>query len=155
MNRAFDLGPVEAAAIRTAGGKIRLRLLFTEDQLETMLIAARAHDPPGDATPRNAMQRDATADSDETRIEDDEDDAGASVGVRDSVQPVPPTAPVGRSGPQFVARGTRAWDAWLKAGHNDSLCVRREHEGRVRTGWHFPSLFPPKSPEHTGAKVEC
>lgn len=144
MNRAFDLGPLEAAAIRTAGGKIRLRLLFTADQLETMLMAARAHDPP-DATPRNAMQRDATLDSDETRIEDDEDDAGASAHGRDSVQVVPPTAPVGRIQPQFVAQGTRAWDAWVKAGHPPTLAVRREIDGRVKSGWDFATLFPPST----------
>lgn len=140
MSRAIDLGMVEAAAIRTAGGKIRVRLLFTQDQLEAMLMAARANDPP-DATDCNAMQRDATPDSDETRFEDDEDDAGAH--VRESVRPVPPTAPVGRVPPRFVAQGTRAWDAWVQAGHPPTLAVRREVDGRVKTGWDFQTLFPP------------
>lgn len=141
MNRAFDLGPVEAAAIRTAGGKIRLRLLFTEDQLETMLLAARAHDPPDTDMKRSETQ--CNAREDENRFEDEDDDASAR--APDSVRPVPPTAPVGRRGVEFVRQGTRAWDAWVAAGHEPGLAVRREIDGRVRTGWDFPSLFPPKA----------
>lgn len=145
MNRAFDLGPVEAAAIRTAGGKIRLRLLFTEDQLETMLMAARAHDPP---SAQHVTQCDAPEKTQNREDSDgDEDDASAPAHTRDSAQVVPPTAPVGRRESVFVYQGTRAWDAWVKAGHDPGLAVRREHENRVRTGWDFPTLFPPRKPE--------
>lgn len=133
MKRAIDLGPVDAAAIKTSGGKIRLRLLFTEDQLESMLIAARAPEL------RDVTQCDAPEKSQTRQDDDDDDDAGA----HESVRVVPPTAPVGRSGPEFVYQGTRAWDAWVAVGHNPKLAVRREIKGRVRTGWDFPSLFPP------------
>jgi hypothetical protein len=135
MKRAIDLGPVEAAAIKTAGGKIRLRLLLTADQLESMLIAARSDDPDDDV--RSVTQCDAPEKTQTREDLDDEDDARARP------QPLPPTAPVGKPGEKFVYQGTRAWDAWVAAGHPPTLAVRREHEGRVRTGWSFPSLFPP------------
>lgn len=150
MRKAFDLGLVDAAAIRTAGGKIRLRLLFTADQLETMLLAARA-----DEDTDNDMKHDETACNagndreEQSRIEDDEDDASERAPARDSVQPTPPTAPVGRIPQTFVRQGTPAWDAWVAIGHNPRLAVRREVKGRVRTGWDFPSLFPPKSTNET------
>lgn len=136
MKRAIDLGPVEAAAIKTAGGKIRLRLLLTADQLESMLIAARADDPPDDGD-AGVTQCDAP---EKTRAEDDDEDD-----AREALPRVPPTAPVGRNEPVFVIEGTKAWSAWVAAGHSPQLSVRREHEGRVRTGWHFPNLFPPKA----------
>ena len=47
----------------------------------------------------------------------------------------------------FVARGTPAWDAWANAGHKPTLIS--EHAGK--TGWWFPTLFPPRS---TGPPVE-
>jgi hypothetical protein len=147
MRRAFDLGPVDAAAIKTAGGKIRLRLLFTQDQLEAMLMQARSLDPPdSDADVRSVTQCDAP-EKKEKRLEvDDEDDAREA-----SRSPVPPTAPVGRREPVFVIEGTRAWKAWSEYekavnGKPWELTVRREHEGRTQKGWHFPTLFPPPLP---------
>lgn len=147
MKRAIDLGPVEAAAIKTAGGKIRLRLLLTADQLESMLIAARSVDPPdGDADVRSVTQCNAP---EKTQTRSESDDGGDA---READRPiVPPTAPVGRREPQFVIEGTRAWKAWLayeKAvnGVTWTLTVRREHQGRVQSGWHFPTLFPPAIP---------
>lgn len=143
MKRAIDLGPVDAAAIKTAGGKIRLRLLLTADQLESMLIAARSVDPPdGNAGTDNVTHCNAP-DKTEIRSEgDDEDDAR---------EPVPPTAPVGRREPVFVIEGTRAWRAWVAYelavnGKPWTLTVRREQDGRVQKGWHFPTLFPPPIP---------
>lgn len=142
--KAIDLGPVEAAASKTPGGKIRLRLLLTADQLEAMLIAARTADADdvtqGDASADKVTQGDAPERDSEEKI-DDEDDAPA----RD---PVPPTAPVGRKPQVFVIEGTRAWDAWLAHelrtnGRKWTLTVRREVDGRTRSGWHFPTLFPP------------
>ena len=47
----------------------------------------------------------------------------------------------------FVARGTPAWDAWASAGHKPTLIS--EHQGK--TGWWFPTLFPPRS---TGPPIE-
>lgn len=141
MKRAIDLGMVDAAAIKTPGGKIRLRLLLSADQLEAMLMAARSNDPPEEEVQRSATPRNAR--EDENRIEDDEDDASARADAPDSVQRVAPTAPVGRVEEKFVIEGTRAWKAWLSAGHPPSLSVRRRMEdGKVRSGWHFPSLFP-------------
>ena len=143
MKRAIDLGPVEAAAIKTAGGKIRLRLLFSADQLESMLMAARSVDPPdGDADAHTVTQCDAPEKT-ETRSEvDDEDDAREGV---------PPTAPVGRHEPVFVIEGTRAWKAWSAYEHAVNgkpwtLAIRRELQGRTQKGWHFPTLFPPEIP---------
>lgn len=152
MKRAIDLGPVEAAAIKTAGGKIRLRLLLTADQLESMLMAARSVDPPdSDAGPDTVTQCNAPEKT-QTRSEgDDEDDA------REAVRPiVPPTAPVGRHEPKFVIEGTRAWKAWVAYelavnGKPWTLTVRREHEGRTQKGWHFPTLFPPPIPAQANA----
>jgi hypothetical protein len=43
----------------------------------------------------------------------------------------------------FVREGTRAWDAWCKAGHSRTLSTRRTIDGRTYTGWAMPSLFPP------------
>jgi hypothetical protein len=42
----------------------------------------------------------------------------------------------------FVREGTRAWDAWCKAGHSRTLSTRRRIDGRYFTGWMFPTLFP-------------
>lgn len=142
MKRAIDLGPVEAAAIKTPGGKIRLRLLFSADQLEAMLMAAKSDDPH-DVTQRDASVDNVTPRLDEMREEDDGDgDAPARA------PPVPPTAPVGHPPQVFVIEGTRAWDAWVAhelaaTGRRWSLTVRRIVDGRTRSGWHFPSLFPP------------
>jgi len=147
VKRAIDLGPVEAAAIKTSGGKIRLRLLFTADQLESMLIAARSVDPPDSDASTDAVTQCNAPEKTQTRSEvDDEDDA------READRPIePPTAPVGRREPQFVIEGTRAWKAWVAYelavnGKPWTLTVRREHEGRTQKGWHFPTLFPPKLP---------
>lgn len=40
MKRAIDIGPVDAAATKTAGGKVRLRLLFTMEQLAALMEVA-------------------------------------------------------------------------------------------------------------------
>jgi hypothetical protein len=47
----------------------------------------------------------------------------------------------------FVIRGTRAWAAWVKAGHKASLATQRDG----KTGWWFESLFPPTP--RSGGKV--
>lgn len=148
MSRAVDLGPVDAAAIRTSGGKVRLRLLLTVEQLESMLLAARMNDPP-DETHMERNETQCNAREEQNRIEDDEDDAQAPERVRESVSEAAtrltsPMAPAGRIPQAFVIKGTRAWDAWVAQGHDPSLSVRREVKGQIRSGWHFPSLFPPK-----------
>jgi hypothetical protein len=42
----------------------------------------------------------------------------------------------------FVAFGTPAFDAWVKAGHKRTLTSREDASGK--TGWWFLSLFPPE-----------
>jgi hypothetical protein len=43
----------------------------------------------------------------------------------------------------FVAKGTRAWDAWVARGHKPGLAYSRGMPGDSRTGWWFPTLWPP------------
>jgi hypothetical protein len=43
----------------------------------------------------------------------------------------------------FVIVGTPAWDAWLKL-RGSVPTSQHIVEGKMRTGWWFPSLFPPK-----------
>lgn len=50
--------------------------------------------------------------------------------------------------PVFVFLGTPAWEAWVSykkatTGITWTLTTRAEIVGRWRTGWYFPSLFPP------------
>ena len=50
----------------------------------------------------------------------------------------------------FVAKGTRAWDAWIvhrrRVGEIPSLPVTQGHGEHIgKTGWYLPSLFPPSS----------
>lgn len=51
----------------------------------------------------------------------------------------------------FVFAGTRAWDAWVKCKRKETgvtcwnLTTTAIIDGRQRTGWWFPSLFPPPS----------
>lgn len=138
MARAVDIGPLDAAAIRTRGGKVRLRLHFTVEQLETMLRAAMMDGGADDdaieaniaevkrsVTQCNAPERESRTDR------QDEDDARAS-----------PPARV------FVIEGTRAWNAWLAHRRRLGLLASApvtvghgEHAGK--RGWYFDSLFPP------------
>lgn len=67
--------------------------------------------------------------------------------------PLAPEAPQGAlhpnaSKPIFVYAGTRAWDAWVafkkrERGINWTLTTTITIEGQRRTGWSFPTLFPP------------
>ena len=43
----------------------------------------------------------------------------------------------------FVAKGTRAWDAWVSRGHKPGLDYAKPPGGRVGSGWYFRSLWPP------------
>lgn len=140
MKRAVDLGPLDAAAIRTRGGKIRLRLHFSVEQLESMLRAAVEGDDD-EATDANVdeMKRSVTQcnapESEKTRPDKIHDggDARASPATR-----------------QFVIEGTRAWDAWVAeklrtTGVRWDLTTTATVDGKSRRGWYFPSLFPPSS----------
>ncbi len=83
-----------------------------------------------------------------------EERAGARVrgGAPRGYRP-PPPQPLGAvvEGPKqqiFVYQGTRAWDAWVDykkrtTGHSWSLTRTSFIDGKHRTGWWFPSLFPP------------
>lgn len=68
----------------------------------------------------------------------------------------PPPQPIAadteqKTNPVFVYEGTRAWEAWCryecrKRGISRwSLTVRAQIEGKWRTGWYWPSLFPPNT----------
>lgn len=143
MKRAVDIGPLDAAAIRTRGGKIRLRLHFTIDQLETMLRAAMADDGEEDEETIEAniaeVKRSVTQCNakpvqrreEQNREIHDEDDARA--------RPHPRV---------FVIEGTKAWNAWLD--HRKRLGLPRSlptcqgmDDHANRRGWWMPSLFPP------------
>ena len=134
--RAIDIGPVEAAAIKTVGGKVRLRLLFTVEQIEALLAAARDNDD-GDEESRNVTQSHAR--EEKRRKIDDADDAGA----RARATVVPPQQNWG----VFVCEGTRAWDAWMRVkrvnGRYWNMTKVVVVNGERRTGWYFPTLFPP------------
>lgn len=140
MKRAVDIGPLDAAAIRTRGGKVRLRLHFTVEQLETMLRAAMEDEGSDDdaieaniaevkrsVTQCNAPERESRTD------QQDDDDARARAS---------PPARV------FVIEGTRAWNAWISHRKRLGLLAsppvtmgHGEHAGK--RGWYFESLFPP------------
>lgn len=52
------------------------------------------------------------------------------------------------SKPIFVRCGTRAWDAWVAYKRRErriawTLTTTLTIDGERRTGWHFPTLFPP------------
>lgn len=134
MKRAIDIGPVDAAAIRTRGGKVRLRLHFSVEQLEAMLRAAMAEDAIDDEEADSRldnMKRSVTQcnapEEDERRSEDDGGDARA------------------RAAPDrvFVIEGTRAWKAWL-AHRRRGLPTCDGHGPHAgKRGWYMPTLFPP------------
>ena len=64
------------------------------------------------------------------------DDVEAVKGVQAKAQ--------GLSGPRvFVAKGTRAWGAWVSHGHKPGLTCGSGTAGDSRVGWWFPSLWPP------------
>jgi hypothetical protein len=42
----------------------------------------------------------------------------------------------------FVESGTGVFEAWVKAGHRPLLNFSHDESGR-KTGWYFPSQFPP------------
>lgn len=138
MKRAVDIGPVDAAAIKISGGKVRLRLLFTTEQLEALLLAAREDDD--EAVKRNVTQCNAPEKSESRREVDDEDDARATS---------PPKA-IERSKYVFVIEGTRAWQAWLDhrvcTGQIKSMpTTMAQVDGAHRRGWYLPTLFPPST----------
>ena len=43
----------------------------------------------------------------------------------------------------WVAKNTRAWDAWVSRGHKPGLDYSTPPVGKPRGGWYFPSLWPP------------
>jgi hypothetical protein len=58
------------------------------------------------------------------------------------------SSPKAPGAPQFVAKDTDAWFAWLRHKNQKSLpTVWRTINGRRVEGWVFPSLFPPRSGE--------
>ena len=127
MKRAIPIGPVDLAAIRTAGGRVRLRMLLTIEQIERLLEAARNGD-----------------------VEDDDDRPEE---VRPDKAPQPTPEPTQRV---FVIEGTRAWQPWVNHKRRTSgnadwyLTTTHVVDGKKRTGWWFPSLFPPNDAPATG-----
>lgn len=67
----------------------------------------------------------------------------------------PPPQPVAadtqeKTNPIFVYEGSRAWDAWVaeerrRKGINWTLTTRRQIGDVWRTGWYWPTLFPPQA----------
>lgn len=140
MKRAVDIGPVDAAAIKTSGGKVRLRLLFTTEQLEALLLAAREQEHPDGDVKRSETQCNAPEKSQTRREDDDGDDARAAS----------PPQVVERSKYVFVIEGSRAWLAWLehrsRNGQIKSLpSTTAQIDGAWKRGWYLPTLFPPAS----------
>jgi hypothetical protein len=45
----------------------------------------------------------------------------------------------------FVAKGTPAWDAWVRRGHKPKLTTEEATSKQI--GWWFPSQFPPPAPD--------
>jgi hypothetical protein len=63
------------------------------------------------------------------------------------------------SKPIFVRCGTRAWDAWVKHKERErrvawTLTTTLVIDGERRTGWHFPTLFPPSGETASGSAEE-
>lgn len=115
MKRAIDIGPVDAAVTKTAGGKVRLRLLFTEEQLAMLLDAARDGDVEGD----------------------DEDVAAKPA-------PEPAADPAKRVFVREGTPAWDAWVTYRRRDKPDWYITTQHLEGgRTLTGWWFPSLFPP------------
>lgn len=139
MKRAVDIGPLDAAAIKTGSGKVRLRLLFTVDQLEALLRAARDDD---DDMKRSVTQCNAPDESQTREEVDDEDDARAR-------PPPQPPKVVDRADYVFVIEGTPAWIAWLdhRARNRQPRSLpttsRQDEGGHWKRGWWLPTLFPP------------
>lgn len=143
MKRAVDIGPVDAAAIKMHGGKIRLRLLFSVEQLEALLAAAQ--EDRDDAMKRDVTQCNAPEKSRaDTDIEDDDD-----ARERRPITPKPQSpSSVDRV---FVIEGSRAWDAWVKhkratSGVAWTMTTSAVVQGEMRRGWYFgTTLFPIRS----------
>lgn len=67
----------------------------------------------------------------------------------------PPPQPVAadteaKVNPIFVFEGSRAWDAWVafekkRRGVTWTLATRKQVDGKWRTGWYWPTLFPPNA----------
>lgn len=116
--RAKSIGSVDVAISRTPSGKVRARLMFSIEQLEAMLEAARNGD-----------------------VDDDEDHPQ---GPERKAKPEPEPTPAQSV---FVREGTRAWAAWLahKRRTNPVWYLTKEStiDGKRFTGWWFPTLFPP------------
>jgi hypothetical protein len=129
MKRAVDIGPLDAAAIKTSGGKVRLRLMFTVEQIEALLEAARNGDGDDEEQADDVLR--------------------ANLGRAQAPDPAKRV---------FVREGTPAWDSWVtykraSSGNADWYLTTSHIEGgKTLTGWWFPSLFPPKnttSPSHS------
>lgn len=140
--RAVEIGAVDCAAIKTPGGKVRLRLLFTIEQLEALLVAAKGDD----ADDETHMKRNETHGNARTESEQNREDSGGG----DARARPPPAPPATIEQNVFVIEGTRAWDAWKayktrEKGMEWSLSTHRVHEGKRQNGWYFPTLFPPST----------
>jgi hypothetical protein len=137
VKRAVDIGLVDAAAIKTAGGKVRLRLLFTVDQLAALMEAAS--EETGDAAGADAdVSRTVTHRHAPDKTQSREEDGGG-----EDARATPPQR-------TFVIEGTRAWDAWMarklkETGRKWTLKTTRIEGGKRQSGWYFDSLFPPSS----------
>lgn len=93
-----------------------------------------------------------------TKPKDSSYDAGTS--APRAYRP-PPEVPQGAlatkaSDPVFVFEGTRAWEAWVAfkkrtTGHTWTLSRSTVIDGKHRTGWWFPTLFPPSDKAESNA----
>lgn len=73
----------------------------------------------------------------------------------------PPPQPMGAlsekaKDPVFVFEGSRAWEAWVAfkkrtTGHTWTLSRSTVIDGKHRTGWWFPTLFPPSDKAESNA----
>jgi hypothetical protein len=140
MNRAVDIGPVETAAFKTQSGKVRVRLLFTIEQLEALLAVARegGNGPPDDVSRSVTLCHAPESEQNRTDEEEGDDVRERARAARHSVDPPPERV--------FVIEGTKAWDAWMRHRSEQGIrgCPTTTHtvDGQRRQGWFFPSLFP-------------
>lgn len=107
----------------------------------------------------NGVTRKSLEEPSESKPEEKKGSSPLAAALR-KYQPPPPVSEAAQgalhpdaSKPIFVYQGTRAWDAWMKhklrtTGHHFGLSKTMLLEGQKRTGWWFPTLFPPS--EETG-----
>lgn len=132
----ISIGGVDAAVSRTPSGKIRVRLNFTVEQLESMLAAAKAG-ADEDVSTDDPMKRTVTqCNAPESEQRREERDDGGDPRAK-------PTTAV------FVIEGTPAWNAWLNyteitTGRRSMPVVMVLVNGKMRDGWWKPTLFPPR-----------